>query len=53
MLNGLPITFDRVPAPSEVGGIEVYSGPATIPLQFKSKGDAGCALILIWTGDGR
>ena len=52
MLNGLPITAAYVPAPTEVGGIEVYAGPATIPLQFKGKG-AWCALILIWTGDGR
>jgi len=63
MLNGLPITPAFVPSPNELAGIEVYSGPATMPLQFKrpgvaagasrSEGDAGCALILLWTGDGR
>jgi hypothetical protein len=60
MLNGLPITPASVPSPNELAGIEVYSGPATMPLQFKRAGRAagsssepGCALILLWTGDGR
>ncbi|MEO8624607.1 MAG: carboxypeptidase regulatory-like domain-containing protein [bacterium] len=63
MLNGLPITPAFVPSPNELAGIEVYSGPATMPLQFKrsgrtagsspSDGEPWCALILLWTGDGR
>ncbi|MEP7000666.1 MAG: TonB-dependent receptor [bacterium] len=63
MLNGLPIAPSFVPSPNELAGIEVYSGPATMPLQFKRAGRAAgsspldgepwCALILLWTGDGR
>lgn len=52
LVDGLPIDPENFPAPNEIGGIEVYSGPATVPLQYKSK-QAGCGLILIWTGDGR
>jgi len=33
--------------PSEVMGIEVYSGPATIPVRFKSTNT--CGAIVIWT----
>jgi hypothetical protein len=63
MLNGLPIAPAFVPTPTELAGIEVYSGPATFPLQFKrpgraagapaANGEPSCALILLWTGDGR
>jgi hypothetical protein len=34
--------------PGDIMGIEVYSGPATIPLQFKST-NSSCGVILIWT----
>ena len=35
---------------ADVHGIEVYSGPATIPPEFGgSRRDAGCGLIMIWT----
>jgi hypothetical protein len=34
--------------PSEIMGIEVYSGPATIPVQFKPA-NSGCGVIVIWT----
>ena len=30
------------------GAIEVYPGPATVPLQWKGPG-AACGLIVIWT----
>jgi hypothetical protein len=42
-----------LPTPKEIGGIEVYSGPATIPLQYKTTDKGGfCGVILIWTRDG-
>jgi Carboxypeptidase regulatory-like domain/TonB-dependent Receptor Plug Domain len=41
----------NVPSPSNIAGVEVYSGPATIPLQYK-RHDSLCGVILIWTKDG-
>jgi hypothetical protein len=36
--------------PNEVHGIEVYSGPGTVPSQYASFGrDANCGVILVWT----
>lgn len=43
--------LSEVPAPSEIYGVEVYTGPATIPLQYK-RANAGCGVILIWTKSG-
>lgn len=43
--------LSRLPRPSEIAGIEVYSGPSTIPLQYKSA-NSTCGVILIWTKDG-
>jgi len=45
-----PFNLDLLPAPRELGGIEVYSGPSTIPPQFNGY-DRGCGVILIWTKD--
>ena len=40
-------------APSEIYGIEVYSGAATIPAQYLAATSGGsCGLIMIWTSDG-
>jgi carboxypeptidase family protein len=49
----MPTGFDLdwLPSPRNLAGIEVYAGPATIPLQYKSL-DRGCGVILIWTKDG-
>jgi hypothetical protein len=50
--------LDRdLPSPKDFAGVEVYTGPATIPLQYKSLGgsDTGkdfCGVILFWTKDG-
>jgi hypothetical protein len=38
---------------SEIYGIEVYPGPATIPREFASiRSESGCGLIMIWTRRG-
>jgi CarboxypepD_reg-like domain len=37
-------------SPSDVFGIEVYSGPATIPREYASQvSDGYCGLVMIWT----
>ena len=37
-------------APSEIYGIEVYSGPATVPREYASQVvDGFCGLVMIWT----
>lgn len=39
--------------PKEIHGIEVYPGPATIPVQFGGlRKDAACGMIMIWTRRG-
>ncbi|MGH7616281.1 MAG: hypothetical protein ACREPM_03560, partial [Gemmatimonadaceae bacterium] len=43
--------LSQLPRPSEIAAIELYSGPATVPLQYKSA-KASCGVILIWTKDG-
>jgi len=54
-LDGLaiPLTPDLrdLPSPRELAGIEIYSGPATIPVQYRY-GNASCGVILIWTKSG-
>lgn len=62
VVDGLPRGTDlgEIPPPRELMGIEVYHGPATIPLQYKrwasttpgSRGAGFCGLILAWTRDG-
>jgi hypothetical protein len=41
----------ELPPVSNIAGIEIYSGPSTIPLQYQRL-DAGCGVILIWTKAG-
>ena len=41
--------LDRIP-PSDIYGIEVYPGPASIPAEYAStQQDAHCGLIMVWT----
>jgi len=49
----MPTPFDLALLPStrEIAGIELYTGPATIPVRYNGL-DARCGLILIWTKDG-
>lgn len=42
-------SVDRID-PTQIHGIEVYNGPATIPPEFNSvRRDAYCGLVMIWT----
>jgi hypothetical protein len=37
---------------SDLGGVEFYSGEATVPVEFASVGtSSGCGLLLLWTRD--
>ena len=47
-----PVNLDDLPLPHDLAGIEVYSGAATIPLQYKTTGGSFCGVILFWTRDG-
>ncbi len=39
--------------PTEIYGIEIYTGPSTLPPQFNgAKTDSFCGLIVIWTRSG-
>jgi hypothetical protein len=55
-LDGVAVptpNLDDLPTPKSYAGIEVYAGPAQIPLQYKTTGGGGfCGVILIWTKDG-
>jgi len=42
---------DQLPPPSEIAGIEVYAGPATVPPQYAG-GRTPCGVVLIWTRHG-
>jgi hypothetical protein len=44
--------LNMLPAPNQIAGIEIYSGGATIPLEYKTTDGAFCGVILIWTKDG-
>jgi hypothetical protein len=45
--------LDGIAVPREVAGIEVYTGPAQIPVQYKSTSGGGfCGVILMWTRIG-
>jgi hypothetical protein len=44
---------NNIAVPHEVAGIEVYSGPAEIPVQYKPTNGGGfCGVILLWTRIG-
>ena len=48
---GTPATdLSRMPRPNEIHGIEVFAGPASIPLQYGGTGSGKwCGMIAIWT----
>ena len=56
-LDGIAISPPRagaiasdLPSPKDIAGIEYYSGPAQMPLQYKSLlGSGFCGVVLLWT----
>jgi hypothetical protein len=54
VLDGVPMPqrfpLELLPPPRELAGIEVYSGPASVPPQF-SGADRRCGMIIVWTRD--
>jgi len=43
---------DDIPI-SDIHGIEVYSGPATVPVEYRNSLPNGfCGLVMIWTRHG-
>lgn len=43
-----PFNLDLLPTPKSIGGIEVYGGSSTIPMQYSGM-NRGCDVILVWT----
>lgn len=63
VLVNTPDVIADLPRPGELAGIEVYSGPSTIPIQYNTIGDgagpgansnggASCGVVLLWTRRG-
>ena len=54
VIDGVPMPprfpLELLPTPKEIAGIEVYSGPATIPAQYSGL-DRRCGMVLFWTRD--
>jgi hypothetical protein len=48
-----PLDINEYALPKELAGIELYLGPSTLPLQYKSTSGGGfCGVILLWTRVG-
>jgi Carboxypeptidase regulatory-like domain/TonB-dependent Receptor Plug Domain len=51
----VPFDLNLLPSPKEIMGVEVYSGPASVP-QWLPNGPVSsghnCGVILVWTRDG-
>ena len=47
-LDSIYQTIDELVPPSDVEGIEVYKGAATIPVELNGTGSA-CGVVSIWT----
>lgn len=47
---GGPFDLRLLPSPAEVYGVEVFAGPASIPLQYSGTGSQKwCGMIAVWT----
>lgn len=55
LIDGQPMPprfpLELLPTPKDIAGIEVYSGPASVPAQFSGL-DRRCGMIIVWTRDG-
>jgi hypothetical protein len=47
----IPTDLNTIPRPSDLAGIEIYSGPATVPAQYLGQRTT-CGVILFWTKSG-
>ena len=51
----VPFDLNLLPSPKEIMGIEIYSGPASVP-QWLPNGPVSsghnCGVIVVWTRDG-
>ena len=43
------VELDEVTDPDAVAGVEVYSSPAGVPIEFTDPISNGCGVILVWT----
>ena len=47
---GDPFDLRHLPSPKEIHGLEVFGGPASIPLQYAGTGsEKWCGMIAVWT----
>jgi hypothetical protein len=46
-LNGMDL--DDIVQPQDIEGIEIYSGPASLPADFMRRGGFNCGAVLVWT----
>jgi hypothetical protein len=48
--NNTAFDLRQLPKPNEIHGIEVFDGPARIPVQYSGAGDnKWCGMIMVWT----
>ena len=46
-----PFSLDELPSPRNIAGVELYSGPATTPVEFGGA-ERKCGVVAVWTRDG-
>jgi hypothetical protein len=52
LVLGPEFGINEIPA-VEIHGIEIYAGPATIPVEYRgSLANGTCGLIMVWTRGG-
>lgn len=50
LLPGEPPNLAELPPPGDIHGIEVFAGPAKIPLEYAGAGrEKWCGLLVVWT----
>lgn len=50
LAGGGPFGIDDLANPSDVAGVEVYTGLGDLPVQFADPNAQKCGAIAIWTG---